>query len=119
MDKLFAVTAFTFDVGLRRSPKTPKGAAEVVCLDDQGIADFDALHSRAWDHTAIACAFDLLMRNGADLRRKPLSERKAILRKALRAMKKVFSTSSTSRGMALRCLTRSASSAWKASFLKS
>ena len=28
------------------------------------------------------------MRNGADLRRKPLSERKAILRKALRAMKK-------------------------------
>lgn len=88
MDKLFAVTAFTFDVGLRRSPKTPKGAAEVVCLDDQGVADFDALHSRAWDHTAIACAFDLLMRNGADLRRKPLSERKAILRKALRAMKK-------------------------------
>ena len=62
--------------------------AEVVCLDDQGVADFDALHSRAWDHEAVACAFDLLMHNGADLRRRPLSERKATLRKALRAMKK-------------------------------
>ena len=40
--------------------------AEVVCLDDNGLADFDALHSRAWDHEAIACAFDLRMRNGAD-----------------------------------------------------
>ena len=62
--------------------------AEVVCLDADGVADFDALHSRAWDHDAVACAFDLLMRNGADLRRRPLSERKATLRKALRAMKK-------------------------------
>ena len=62
--------------------------AEVVCLDADGVADFDALHSRAWDHEAVACAFDLLMRNGADLRRRPLSERKATLRKALRAMKK-------------------------------
>ncbi len=62
--------------------------AEVVCLDFQGVADFDALHSRAWDHEAVACAFDLLMRNGADLRRRPLSERKAELRKALRANKR-------------------------------
>ena len=62
--------------------------AEVVCLDADGVADFDALQSRAWDHEAVACAFDLLMRNGADLRRRPLSERKATLRKALRAMKK-------------------------------
>ena len=57
--------------------------AEVVCLDDQGVADFDALHSRAWDHEAVACAFDLLMLDGDDLRRKPLGERKAALRKVL------------------------------------
>ena len=62
--------------------------AEVVCLDADGVADFDALHSRTMDHAAIACAFDLLMRNGADLRKRPLSERKATLRNALRAMKK-------------------------------
>jgi bifunctional non-homologous end joining protein LigD len=62
--------------------------AEVVCLDNQGVADFDALHSRAWDHEAVACAFDLLMRNGVDLRRRPLSERKVTLRKALRGVKK-------------------------------
>ena len=62
--------------------------AEAVCLDDQGVADFDALHSRAWDHEAVACAFDLLMLNGADLRRRPLNERKAALRKVLfRAIK--------------------------------
>ena len=55
--------------------------AEVVCLDVHGVADFDALHSRAWDHEAVACAFDLLMLDGDDLRRRPLGERKAALRK--------------------------------------
>ena len=57
--------------------------AEVVCLDGQG-ADFDALHSRAVDHEAVACAFDLMMLDGDDLRRRPLGERKAALRKLLR-----------------------------------
>jgi bifunctional non-homologous end joining protein LigD len=61
--------------------------AEVVCLDANGIADFDALHSRTMDHTAVACAFDLLMLNDDDLRRKPLVERKAMLRKVLRRTK--------------------------------
>ena len=48
------------------------------------MADFDALHSRTMDHAAVACSFDLLMVDGDDLRRKPLSERKAALRKVLR-----------------------------------
>jgi bifunctional non-homologous end joining protein LigD len=61
--------------------------AEVVCLDAEGIADFDALHSRTLDHTAVACAFDLLMLDGDDQRRRPLSERKAALRKVLRRTK--------------------------------
>jgi bifunctional non-homologous end joining protein LigD len=79
--------------------------AEVACLDAEGVADFDALHSRTMDHAAIACAFDLLVHNEVNLRKRPLSERKATLRKALRAMKKVFSTSRMSKAMVPRCLT--------------
>ena len=61
--------------------------AEVVWLDGEGVAQFDALYSRVMDHAAIACAFDLLMLDGDDLRRRPLSERKAALRKLLRRSK--------------------------------
>jgi hypothetical protein len=50
--------------------------AEVVCLVKKGMPDFDTLHSRTADHLAVACAFDLLMRDGDDLRRQPLRERK-------------------------------------------
>src|SRR5262245_34195053 len=48
--------------------------AEVVCLIKRGIADFDMLHSRTADHLAVACAFDLLMHNGDDLRRQALEK---------------------------------------------
>ena len=58
--------------------------AEVVWLGLDGVPDFDALHSRVNDKRASACAFDLLMLNGDDLRRKPYVERKAALRKLLR-----------------------------------
>jgi bifunctional non-homologous end joining protein LigD len=58
--------------------------AEVVWLDPDGVAIFDALHSRVNDQNATACAFDLLMLNGDDLRRSPYVERKAALRKLLR-----------------------------------
>ena len=61
--------------------------AEVVWLDADGVAQFDALHSRVMDHAAVACAFDLLMLDGDDLRRKPLRERKAALRKLLKRTK--------------------------------
>jgi bifunctional non-homologous end joining protein LigD len=57
--------------------------AEVVCLDDKGIPNFDTLHSRTDDHHAVACAFDLLMVNGNDTRRQPLRERKLALSKLL------------------------------------
>ena len=58
--------------------------AEVVWLGVDGVPDFDALHSRVNDDKASACAFDLLMLNGDDLRRRPYVERKAALRKLLR-----------------------------------
>jgi bifunctional non-homologous end joining protein LigD len=57
--------------------------AEVVWLDLDGMPHFDSLHSRVNDQTATACAFDLLLLDGEDLRRKPYVERKAALRKLL------------------------------------
>ena len=45
--------------------------AEVVCLDEKGVSNFDTLHSRTADYLAIACACDLLMVNRDDLRRQP------------------------------------------------
>ena len=57
--------------------------AEVVCTSKDGVPDFDALHSRTNDHVAVACAFDLLLLNGDDMRRKPFAERKAALGKLL------------------------------------
>jgi bifunctional non-homologous end joining protein LigD len=56
---------------------------EVICTDESGRADFDRLHSRCFEHEAIACAFDLLRLDGEDLRRKPLGDRKAALLKLL------------------------------------
>jgi bifunctional non-homologous end joining protein LigD len=66
-----------------------KGAAildaeVVVCVGSDGVADFDALHSRTMDRAAVACAFDLLMLNGDDLWQKPFAERKTALRKVAR-----------------------------------
>src|SRR5262245_59433769 len=57
--------------------------AEVAHLSAEGVADFDALHSRAADENAVALAFDLLLA-GADIRRQPLIERKKELRWVLR-----------------------------------
>jgi len=59
------------------------------------MANFDALHSRVNDGAAVACAFDLLMLNGEDLRRKPSAERKAAMRKALQRTRRSSSMSST------------------------
>jgi len=57
--------------------------AEAVWLDANGMADFEALHSRSNDGRATALASDLLMLNDDDMRRKPYVERKAALRKLL------------------------------------
>jgi bifunctional non-homologous end joining protein LigD len=57
--------------------------AEVVCLGADGVTDFERLHSRVADDCAVALGFDLLMRDGDDLRRRPLNERKTALGKLL------------------------------------
>ncbi|MGH8176388.1 MAG: non-homologous end-joining DNA ligase, partial [Steroidobacter sp.] len=56
---------------------------EVVALDDKGAPDFAALQAALSDRNPdrlIFFAFDLLHANGEDLRKSPLSERKALLK---------------------------------------
>jgi bifunctional non-homologous end joining protein LigD len=71
----------------RRGSRTPEVSAiidaELVCTGDGGIAEFDRLHCRGYDHEAIACAFDVMMLECMDLRRETLEARKARLRKLL------------------------------------
>ena len=54
----------------------------VVCGDD-GVSDFNRLHSKLADEEVFLYAFDVLELDGADVRREPLVDRKAKLRKAL------------------------------------
>lgn len=68
--------------------KKIKGAflidGEAVVSDEHGVADFERLHSREHDGSAMLWAFDLLQWNGKDLRRLPLDERKSMLTKLLK-----------------------------------
>src|SRR5258708_1620257 len=52
---------------------------EAVLLGVDGISDFNGLHSRKHDHEVQLYAFDILALDGDDLRKLPLSMRKANL----------------------------------------
>ena len=56
---------------------------EAVVLGVDGVADFDALHSRKHDEEVELYAFDILALDGDDLRRLPLSMRKTNLARLL------------------------------------
>jgi bifunctional non-homologous end joining protein LigD len=56
---------------------------EAVVLGVDGVADFNALHSRKLDHEVQLYAFDILALAGDDLRRLPLSMRKTNLARLL------------------------------------
>jgi bifunctional non-homologous end joining protein LigD len=56
---------------------------EAVVLGLDGISDFDALHSGRHNDEVQLCAFDILVEGGDDLRRLPLSMRKANLERLL------------------------------------
>ena len=56
---------------------------EAVVLDGDGIADFNALHSRRHDDKVWLYAFDILTLDGEDLRGLPLSQRKTKLARLL------------------------------------
>jgi bifunctional non-homologous end joining protein LigD len=59
---------------------------EVVVQNEHGISDFEALKSaiRWRPQRLIFCAFDLLHKNGKDLRNLPLLERRGMLRELVR-----------------------------------
>jgi bifunctional non-homologous end joining protein LigD len=57
---------------------------EAVVLGVDGIADFNALHSRQHDEEVQFCAFDILVDGGEDLRKLPLHLRKNSLQRLLR-----------------------------------
>jgi len=59
-------------------------ANEIVCLDGKGVSQFNALLTTKGRDAAAFYAFDLIWLNGADLRRKPLVERKARLCELIR-----------------------------------
>jgi bifunctional non-homologous end joining protein LigD len=63
-------------------PRSAVLDGEIVCLDDQGRADFADLFYRRRE--PIFVAFDLLAVSGNDLRHMPLAERKAELCRVLR-----------------------------------
>jgi bifunctional non-homologous end joining protein LigD len=56
---------------------------EAVVPGVDGIADFNALHSRKHDHEVQFCAFDILVEGGDDLRELPLFDRKKNLERLL------------------------------------
>jgi bifunctional non-homologous end joining protein LigD len=57
---------------------------EAVVLGVDGIADFNALHSRQHDEDVQFCAFDILVEDGDDLRKLPLRVQKNSLQRLLR-----------------------------------
>jgi bifunctional non-homologous end joining protein LigD len=56
---------------------------EAVVLGVDGIADFNALHSRQHDEEVQFCAFDILVEGGDDVRKLPLHVRKTTLARLL------------------------------------
>jgi len=60
-------------------------------LGVDGVSDFDALHSGKHDDEVQLCAFDILADGGDDLRKLPLSMRKANLERLLaRRSERIF-----------------------------
>lgn len=68
---------------------------EAIVVDQNGLSVFDLLRYRKHDHAATLCAFDMLELNGADLRRKPIEERKDLVARALRAQHHGIALSAT------------------------
>src|ERR1700676_5388879 len=56
---------------------------EAVYCGQDGLSDFEKLHSHARNDDVFLYAFDLLELNGDDLRREPLEKRKGTLEKLL------------------------------------
>ena len=69
---------------------------EAVLLGDDGISDFNGLHSRKYDDEVTLYAFDFLISEGEDVRKLPLSMRKTSLARLLTSS---YPTSSKARSV--------------------
>jgi bifunctional non-homologous end joining protein LigD len=58
--------------------------SEAIACDDNGLAVFEMIRWRRYDHAVTLCAFDLLELDGTDIRREPIEKRKRLLAKLLR-----------------------------------
>ena len=54
---------------------------EGIVYDQHGMPSFDLIHSKQYDREVSLVAFDLLELDGADIRKRPLLDRKALLAK--------------------------------------
>ena len=73
---------------------------EAVLLGDDGISDFNGLHSRKYDDEVTLYAFDFLISEGEDVRKLPLSMRKTSLARLLaRDRASSYPTSSKARSV--------------------
>ena len=71
------------DAALKNRQKRFVIDGEAVILGVDGISDFDALHSGKHNDEVQLCAFDIVGEGGDDLRKLPLSMRKANLERLL------------------------------------
>jgi len=53
--------------------------SEAIACDHNGLAVFEMIRWRRYDHAVTLCAFDLLELDGTDIRREPIEERKRLL----------------------------------------
>ena len=65
------------EVALRNRHKQYVIDGKAVILGVDGVSDFNAFHSRKQDHEVQLCAFDVVALDSDDLRKLPLSMRKA------------------------------------------
>jgi bifunctional non-homologous end joining protein LigD len=63
---------------------------EAVVCGENGVSDFDKLHSQSYNDQTVLFAFDLLELDGEDWRPRPLEERKAKLARLLSRAKTGF-----------------------------
>jgi bifunctional non-homologous end joining protein LigD len=61
---------------------------EAIVVDSRGLSVFELLRYRQHDRAAVLCAFDLIELDGRDLRKAPIEQRKDLLAKVMRPVRR-------------------------------
>jgi bifunctional non-homologous end joining protein LigD len=64
---------------------------EAIVVDSRGLSVFDLLRYQQNDRAAVLCAFDLIEIDGKDLRKAPIEQRKDLLAKIMRPVRRSHS----------------------------